>query len=105
MPFEQAVQLEDSWWKNVPAGQATIEEQKVTRVLSHTDISLRRRLNLTSVSNVILFWALGKGINELLEVRSEFPFILIGKYAFSKRPIMARTVACKRQTFLLAHGR
>ena len=79
MPLEQAVQLEDSWWKKVPAGQATIEEQKVTRVLCHTDISLRRRLNLTSVSNVILFWALGNGINELLEVRSEFPFILIGK--------------------------
>ena len=58
MPFEQAVQLEDSWWKNVPAGQATIEEQKVTRVLSHTDISLRCRRNLTSVSNVTLFWAL-----------------------------------------------
>ena len=52
MPLEQAVQLEDSWWKNVPAGQATIEEQKVTRVLCHTDFSLRRRRNLTSVSDV-----------------------------------------------------
>ena len=31
--MEQAVQLEDSWWKNVPTGQATIEEQQVTRVL------------------------------------------------------------------------
>ena len=76
MPLEQAVQLEDSWWKNVPAGQATIEEQKVTQVLCHTDIGLRRRHNLTSGSNV---WALGNGINELLEVRSKFPFILIGK--------------------------
>ena len=52
MPLEQAIQLEDSWWKKVPAGQATIEEQKVTRVLCHTDISLRRRRNLTSVSDV-----------------------------------------------------
>ena len=33
MPLEQAVQLEDSWWKNVPTGQATIEEQQVARVL------------------------------------------------------------------------
>jgi len=33
VPLEQAIQLEDSWWKNVPTGQATTEEQKVTRVL------------------------------------------------------------------------
>ena len=33
MPLEQAVQLEDSRWKNVPTGQATIEEQQVKRVL------------------------------------------------------------------------
>ena len=46
--------------------------------------SLRRRRNLISVSNVCetapisLFWA-PKGLNELPEVRYEFPFILIGK--------------------------
>ena len=53
-------------------------------VLCHTDFSLRRRRNLTSVSDVceaavISCWGPGNGINELLEVRSEFPFILIGK--------------------------
>ena len=61
MPLEQAIQLEDSWWKNVPVGQATVEEQKVTRgllktqspiVLCRTDFSLRRRRNLTSASDV-----------------------------------------------------
>ena len=62
-------------------------------------VSLRRRpRNLTSVSNVCeavpssLFWA-PNGLNELPEVRFEFPFILIGKstMAFFNRPIMART--------------
>ena len=47
-------------------------------------ISLRRRRNLTTVSNVCeaapisLFWA-ANALNELPEVRFEFPFILIGK--------------------------
>ena len=47
-------------------------------------VSLRRRRNLTSVSSVCeaapisLFWA-PNGLNELPEVRFEFPFILIGK--------------------------
>ena len=46
--------------------------------------SLRRSRNSTSVSNVCkaaprsLFWA-SNGLNELLEVGFEFPFILIGK--------------------------
>ena len=46
--------------------------------------SLRRRSNLTLVSNVreavprSLFWA-SNGLNELREVRIEFPFDLIGK--------------------------
>ena len=46
--------------------------------------TLRRRHNLTLVSNVCdtapisIFWALN-GLNELPEVRFEFPFILIGR--------------------------
>ena len=46
--------------------------------------SLRRRRNLTLVSNVCkaapksLFWA-PNGLNELLDMRFEFPFNLIGK--------------------------
>ena len=60
--------------------------------------SLRHRRNLTSVTYLptylptYLFWA-PKGLNELLEVRFEFPFILIGKLTmvFFNKPIMART--------------
>ena len=46
--------------------------------------SLRRRRNVTPVSNVYeaalisLFWP-PTGLNELLEMRFEFPFNLIGK--------------------------
>ena len=50
--------------------------------------SLRCRRNLTPVSNVCeaapisMFWA-PNGLNELPEVRVEFPFILIGKSAMA----------------------
>ena len=54
----------------------------------HICTSLRHRRILTPVSNVCkaspksLFWA-PKGLNELLEVRFEFPFILISKSTMS----------------------
>ena len=60
--------------------------------------SLRCRRNLTSVSNVceaalISMFRAPNGLNELPEVRVEFPFILIDQsaMAFFNRPMMART--------------
>ena len=60
--------------------------------------SLRCRRNLTSVSNVceaalISMFRAPNGLNELPEVRVEFPFILIDQSAmpFFNRPMMART--------------
>ena len=61
--------------------------------------SLCRRRNLIPVSNVCksaprsLFWS-PNGLNELPEMRFEFPFNLIGKSGddgFSNGPIMVRT--------------
>ena len=60
--------------------------------------SLRCRRNLTSVSNVceaapISMFRAPNGLNELPEVRVEFPFTLIDQsaMAFFNRPMMART--------------
>ena len=60
--------------------------------------SLRCRRNLTSVSNVceaapISMFRAPNGLNELPEVRVEFPFILIDQSAMAlfNRPMMART--------------
>ena len=66
--------------------------------MQHRLPSLRRRRNLTWVSNVSeaeprsLFWA-PKGLNELPELRFEFPFVLICKLTmpFLKGQFTART--------------
>ena len=69
--------------------------------VSSTLRSLRRRRNLSPVSNVCeaakrsLFWT-PNGLNEQADVRFQFPFNLIGYYqscrtiVFLNRPIMAR---------------